>query len=501
MPIRLLCFKPARSKLQITLIERGEIYAHIASQLIRRMGSLRESGGGKDEKDLRELILDSWSPSEDAVQTDHLITVPDWFISPFCRYAILSHTWLRGNSREVSYGDWIRREFDPEQPGYRKLVNFCRTAWKDHRVAFGWMDTICINKESSAELDESIRSMYKWYKSADVCITYLAETAALSDMPKDTWFTRGWTLQELLAPSYIKFYNTDWDILGESLVSSDKDNSIITNKIEEATTITAHELQQDMSYILISRRMQIAAKRQVTREEDSAYSLMGIFDVSIATAYGEGGERAFSRLLQAVLNSTSYGIADIFNWAGPNHSRLSALLPSSLQGYLDRSTSLGPNIIEVNPVEPMMLTHLGLRINILLMPAILIENATPAPWRDYHAIADIYHDDDTDVSGSYSVLDARTERVSDNNTWNNTKQLVLGVLNSDHGHEAIWVRPHCHAVALKSDFGILYKVATKVPITFHLINISDPDTSSNDYYLIKRSDLESHGMKLATLIF
>ncbi|KAF8182560.1 hypothetical protein BJ912DRAFT_881843, partial [Pholiota molesta] len=326
MPIRLLCFKPVRSKFQITLIERGEIFAHIASTLVHGIDFIRVSEEIADkERALRiQVTHRKQFYSTDATQTTNANAIDsgseeaeqmvlEHLIHKHAGYAILSHTWLRGNSREVTYGDWIRSEFDPQQPGYRKLVNFCRTAWKDYGVAFGWMDTVCINKESSAELDESIRSMYKWYSKADVCITYLAETAALSDMPKDTWFTRGWTLQELIAPSHIKFYNTEWDKLVESL-ESDKYNLIITDKIEEATTITARELKQDMFNIPISRRMQIAAKRQVTREEDSAYSLMGIFDVSIATAYGEGGERAFSRLLQAVLDSTSKGIADIFNW-------------------------------------------------------------------------------------------------------------------------------------------------------------------------------------------
>jgi hypothetical protein len=503
MPIRLLCFqKPAHSKLQITLIEHGEIYAHVESKLVKVIGSLRESGGGEDEKDLRELILDSWSPSEDAAQTDHLNTMLDWFISPFCRYTILSHTWLRGEYREVTYGDWNRREFDPEQPGYRKLVNFCRTVWKDYGVAFGWMDTVCINKESSTELDESIRSMYKWYKNASVCITYLADTMSLSDMPQDTWFTRGWTLQELFAPSQIKFYNTNWVKLVESL-KSDKDNSITTDKIEEATTITARELKQDMFNIPISRRMQMAAKRQVTRGEDSAYSLMGIFDVSIATAYGEGAERAFSRLLQAVLNSTSKGIADVFNWAGPNHSQVSALLPSSLQHYLERSSDLGQQHIKAKkPIKPIMLTHLGLCITILLMPSISFENenATQSPWRDYHAIADVslYP---TDVTGSYSVLDAGTKRISNKNTWNSKKQLALGVLNIEGvGNEFIQVPRLCLAVALSSIFGNIEKLATKAPVTFTLNKGHGPDTSLVDGYYIPRKKLESHGMKLATLI-
>lgn len=427
-------------------------------------------------------------------------------ISKYSRYAILSHTWLRGSAREVTYGDWIRGEIDAQQPGYRKLVNFCRTAWTDYGVAFGWMDTICINKDSSAELDESIRSMYKWYEGAHPCITYLAETVNLSDMHNDSWFTRGWTLQELLAPSEIRFYNVHWNKLVES-DKNNKKNPIILKQIEEATTITVRELQPDkLLSIPISRRMQMAAKRQVTREEDSAYSLMGIFNVSIPTAYGEGSRRAFYRLLQEILNSTSYRITDIFNWAGFDFSGISSLLPSSLQAYLHRSSSL---TIWSKPIEPIMLTHFGLRITILLMPAISIHSPTQSrcePFGDYHAIADIaihpdyfkYWNTSKVVRGSYSVLDAR---ISNENGWNQEKnwfQLTLGVLNFGDGADGkITVPTHCLAVALKSDYIVGPKVPTEAPITFTLNRRLEGEYG---HYYIERSELESHGMKLATIV-
>ncbi|KAF9474750.1 hypothetical protein BDN70DRAFT_959519 [Pholiota conissans] len=131
-------------------------------------------------------------------------------ITKHTRYAILSHTWIHGSPGEVTYSDWIAGEFDKHSAGHRKLVNFCKTAWKDHHLALGWMDTVCINKDSSAELNESIRSMYNWCQRSTVCLTYLAETDKIEDIYRDPWFTRGWTLQELLASEYIKFYNKEW---------------------------------------------------------------------------------------------------------------------------------------------------------------------------------------------------------------------------------------------------------------------------------------------------
>ncbi|KAF9482100.1 hypothetical protein BDN70DRAFT_802287, partial [Pholiota conissans] len=209
-------------------------------------------------------------------------------------YAILSHTWLRTSPGEVTYGDWNKGLFRTMDLGYQKLAHFCR-----YGVALAWMDTVCINKDSSSELDESIRSMYDWYKRAKICIVLLAESRSIADIRNDGWFTRGWTLQELFAPNAIKFYTRDWKCFAPDS-TSDKANENIVRQIEMATGITKDELRR-IHNAPISRRMQLAAPRKVTREEDTAYSLMGLFDVSISIAYGEGAERAFSRLVQAIL--------------------------------------------------------------------------------------------------------------------------------------------------------------------------------------------------------
>ncbi|KAF9474487.1 hypothetical protein BDN70DRAFT_815594, partial [Pholiota conissans] len=228
------------------------------------------------------------------------------FISVHARYVILSHTWLHDTSGEVTYAKWKSGNFDKNSPGYQKLATFCKVAAKDHGITLAWMDTICINKDSSAELDESIRSMYKWYRDSSVCITYLAQTTHVSHIRDDLWFTRGWTLQELLAPPRIKFYGADWLQL-IPWEYSDKHVQDAQEEIFAATTITSRELQvfQDQGHewkkIPISRKMQWTANRQVTREEDTAYSMMGIFDVSISIAYGEGAQRAFFRLVRQIL--------------------------------------------------------------------------------------------------------------------------------------------------------------------------------------------------------
>ncbi|KAF9477632.1 hypothetical protein BDN70DRAFT_766658, partial [Pholiota conissans] len=229
------------------------------------------------------------------------------------QYAILSHTWLRSSPGELSYDVWNKGTLDLTHPGYEKLVQFCRASLVNHGLSLGWMDTVCIDKSSSSELDESIRSMYKWYHDSSMCITYLSETDNISQLAEDPWFTRGWTLQELLAPVIMKFYNRAWGQL--TAKECDKDDKSIQEQIEEATTITSQELSADhINQVSISRKMQWAAKREVTRAEDIAYSLMGLFDINMSIAYGEGADLAFSRLIKEILSTCKYNVLDIFNW-------------------------------------------------------------------------------------------------------------------------------------------------------------------------------------------
>ncbi|KAF9477388.1 hypothetical protein BDN70DRAFT_810788, partial [Pholiota conissans] len=236
----------------------------------------------------------------------------DLNVSELTKYAILSHTWLRSTSAEVTYSDWYSKTFDMSHIGYRKLVNFCKVASADFGLTLGWIDTVCIDKSSSSELDESIRSMYKWYQKSAVCITYLSETITLDDMASDPWFTRGWTLQELIAPMNLKFYTQNWVQLVGS-VSNDKAVDDIQNQIEIAANITGIELSSPSS-VPVSRKMEWAARRQVTRGEDTAYSLMGLFGINMSIAYGEGPKTAFIRLIKKILATSKSEILDIFNW-------------------------------------------------------------------------------------------------------------------------------------------------------------------------------------------
>jgi hypothetical protein len=195
-------------------------------------------------------------------------------------YAILSHTWAPdGEEHEVTYEDMVK-DAGKDKPGYDKL-QFCAKQALKHGLRYSWVDTCCINKSSSSELDEAIRSMFRWYSAAARCYVYLSDVPDLQDPTAESafatsrWFTRGWTLQELVAPKKVEFFSRNGESLGykESRVQ----------QIHEITGIAIGALQgKPVSQFSIADRMSWAARRQTTREEDAAYCLLGILGMSMS---------------------------------------------------------------------------------------------------------------------------------------------------------------------------------------------------------------------------
>ncbi|KAH7921932.1 hypothetical protein BV22DRAFT_692701 [Leucogyrophana mollusca] len=221
-------------------------------------------------------------------------------VEELTKYAIFSHRWLPAG--EPTFQD-MTRDGKPIGLGYEKLMKFCEAAGT-YGCVLAWSDTCCINKESSAELDEAIRSMFKWYRAAYICIAYLADSESVRDFTHDAWFTRGWTLQELLAPRRIKFYGKGWKPLGDGL-ARDTGASVLDERIMSAISRVTNIPEEELSGFeagtdMVHMKMTWAANRQTTRQEDRAYSLLGIFDVSMAVAYGEG-RKAWDRLMELLV--------------------------------------------------------------------------------------------------------------------------------------------------------------------------------------------------------
>ncbi|KAI0373733.1 hypothetical protein BV20DRAFT_1041760 [Pilatotrama ljubarskyi] len=211
-------------------------------------------------------------------------------------YAILSHVWIKVGRGEQTFQD-VRRLtsgiFSAVEGLCPKIRGFCALARRNgfRKV---WIDTCCIDKTSSSELSEAINSMYLWYaRAADVPGEEDPKQPG-STFRSSEWFTRGWTLQELLAPIQVIFVSAEWQSLGTKTSFADV--------VEEITGIDRDVLtrKRSLDSVSIARRMSWASLRRTTRVEDEAYCLMGIFGVNMPTIYGEG-RQAFTRLQEEIL--------------------------------------------------------------------------------------------------------------------------------------------------------------------------------------------------------
>ncbi|KAI4591750.1 hypothetical protein KJ359_012615 [Pestalotiopsis sp. 9143b] len=215
------------------------------------------------------------------------------------QYAILSHTWGDDEVLFSEFHDLQKARL--KKNGFGKIEKTCQLA-RDRGLRYAWVDTCCIDKTSSAELSEAINSMFRWYKDAVVCFVYLSDLEGagadslqgfLDHLPQCRWITRGWTLQELIAPRNLFFYDKNWNN------SWGKDD--LAPRISEITKIPLDILthKKSLDAMSIASRMSWTATRLTTRPEDMSYSLLGIFDIHMPMLYGEGN-KAFLRLQEEI---------------------------------------------------------------------------------------------------------------------------------------------------------------------------------------------------------
>ena len=237
------------------------------------------------------------------------------------KYAILSHRWTL---QEVDYAEIVKLAKKPveerdeirQRDGYQKILQSCEQAQKDG-YEWLWVDTCCIDKRSSAELSEAINSMYRWYQNAKVCYAYLHDVPS-SSFPTERdnenhydfdgwpeWFSRGWTLQELIAPSNVQFLNRTWQNIG--------DKRTLAPTLRNITGIPEHILIHGLhgNRPCVAQIISWVAHRTTTRVEDRAYSLLGLLDVNMPMLYGEG-KKAFRRLQLEIIRASND--QSIFAW-------------------------------------------------------------------------------------------------------------------------------------------------------------------------------------------
>ncbi|KAJ8517000.1 hypothetical protein ONZ45_g5749 [Pleurotus djamor] len=257
------------------------------------------------------------------------------------KYAILSHRWLQ---EEVDIADLARfaegGDIEGKAESKKKLDGFF-SAPRAAGYRFVWFDTGCIDQRIGPEVDESIRAMFTWYRNAHACFVYLGDTTTLADVRDDGWFKRGWTLQELLAPTRLLFFNKDWHRVSALGGKFDFDRGLpvwIDGRLHRellsgsgilyiggyATTPSADHASRMFEYL---------RNRRTTRPEDMAYCLISLLNVHMPIAYGEGAGRAFYRLQLACLQDSAE--RSIFNWDNRNHlpSHWNSMLASSPQAF------------------------------------------------------------------------------------------------------------------------------------------------------------------------
>ncbi|KIM50887.1 hypothetical protein SCLCIDRAFT_144516, partial [Scleroderma citrinum Foug A] len=231
-----------------------------------------------------KAFLERESLISEGQQVDRRFNVLESRDDEATEYAILSHRWII--AQEVDYNemvnlakmDEVEKDEIHQRDGYQKIIQSCELAQQDE-YGWLWVDTCCIDKQSSAELSEAINSMYRWYENARVCYAYLHDVPG-SSFPAAQWFSRGWTLQELIAPSNVQFLNKDWQSIG--------DKRTLAPTLADITGIPEHILTHGLcgNRPCVAQIMSWAAKRTTTRVEDRAYSLMGLLEVHMLVLMG-----------------------------------------------------------------------------------------------------------------------------------------------------------------------------------------------------------------------
>lgn len=260
----------------------------------------------------------------------HTLELRD-FNDPVPLYAIASHRW---SEDEPTYQDWIK-DTNTSSIGYKKVARFKKFIRETALITSSaqaidwlWIDTVCIDKSSYTELTEAMNSMFRWYQGAQFCMAYLADVGSIHTLKKSNWFTRGWTLQELLAPRLVLFISKDWSVIAHTGTSdhlslgSNHIGKSAEHEISEITGIPPAVLK-DYSRgetLRIEEKLSWAQRRQTTRIEDQAYCLLGLLNVNMALIYGER-EEALPRLMRKV--QKRHGVRPVVNFSSD---------PSTLSG-------------------------------------------------------------------------------------------------------------------------------------------------------------------------
>lgn len=353
-------------------------------------------------------------------------------------YAILSHTW---GKEEVSFQDLVGGD-TAKLHGCKKIIG-CRNQAVSDGYRYVWVDTCCIDKTSSAELSEAINSMFCWYREAEVCYAYLNDvdiktdlTCLQSAIKKSRWFTRGWTLQELVAPSDVVFYDSDWAEIGTKTDLAE----IISNVTGVGVTVLLKGKMNNFDDYSVAKRMSWASSRRTTRIEDEAYCLMGLFGVNMPLLYGEN-QKAFFRLQEEIMKRSDDH--SLFAWKASELAK-TGLLASSPRDF---STSGEVDRIPIKDGNPYSITNKGVQITLpLFYPPAGGNLKSASSATSYYALFDpygtgraYYPDYPIRSTNAIAVLSCQPSKAPD---------YIFGIIlerHSDYGSDNFYLRDNRHS--------------------------------------------------------
>ncbi|KAL5462734.1 hypothetical protein PMIN07_004755 [Paraphaeosphaeria minitans] len=242
-------------------------------------------------------------------------------------YAILSHRWMHAQRNgkyralELSHSEFVAGSGDDR--GYGKVDKACEAVRHLSQqlgldLQWIWIDSCCIDKSNNEEHSEAINSMYEWYARSYVCIAYLDDADPFDQGSPSERFTRGWTLQELIAPERVLFYNKDWIGCGSrndynpglygrhSFHDRSRETAAITRVDAALLRLTNRkQIKRRLNSIPACQKMSWASDRKTTQDEDMAYCLIGIFDIPHMYLKRGEGRRAFIRLQEEIIKQSS----------------------------------------------------------------------------------------------------------------------------------------------------------------------------------------------------
>lgn len=250
-------------------------------------------------------------------------------VSTYFEYVTLSHRWDKDDPHLCHIQGRTIYTMNPTK-GLPKLRAFC-TAAHNCGYLWAWSDTCCVDRDDKRELTKSMASMFSWYRRSALTIVYLCDVSRDDTLSSSTWFKRGWTLQELLAPRKVLFYTQDWFLYKDSPSLNHKEDDAVLTELETTTGIERHYLTDfNPGFDNARSRLQWASGRQTTEPVDLAYSLFGIFNVDLRFRSGESVEVALGRLLKKIISES--GDLSVLDWVG-EASSFHSCFPAQIASY------------------------------------------------------------------------------------------------------------------------------------------------------------------------